>query len=259
MRGGFLHCITYVSHGPRFHPGQSNFPSPVGGHSISYATFPTEIHRLKLLLAYTHSSWFIAYFDCIILNICLLRLLCPHRPKCLQSTMCREPLCPSEVLLLLEMILDHPQLALPNLHRYYALMRQTYYSLFTLAVMLWYPVFAGCCKPLLNIGSSQRYFCRSFFGCLTPYPGSLWSAFSHYFLQSFGLLLLATGSAVYNYPYSNFSTERVFEAVGIRFCSNLQVCSPPWLLALLCLHIKRPVTFTSEQNMSCYLPMHRIC
>src|ERR1039457_2067140 len=32
-------------------------------------------------------------------------------------------------------------------------------------------VLAGCYQPLLPMGSSRRYLCESFLGCLVPYPG----------------------------------------------------------------------------------------
>src|SRR5258708_5077944 len=32
-------------------------------------------------------------------------------------------------------------------------------------------VFAGRSQPLLPTGSSRRYLCESFLGCLIPYPG----------------------------------------------------------------------------------------
>ena len=31
-------------------------------------------------------------------------------------------------------------------------------------------VFAGCCQSLLGDGPSRRYLCKSFLGCLDPYP-----------------------------------------------------------------------------------------
>src|SRR4029450_9034273 len=34
-------------------------------------------------------------------------------------------------------------------------------------------VFAGCYQPLLPMGSSRRYLCESFLGCLVPYHGGI--------------------------------------------------------------------------------------
>ena len=42
---GWVHssAIGHVSPGPPFHPGQSNFSSPVGDHGLSPAGLPTTI------------------------------------------------------------------------------------------------------------------------------------------------------------------------------------------------------------------------
>jgi len=42
-----------------------------------------------------------------------------------------------------------------------------------LALMLAIRVFAGCCRPRLGIDPSRPYLCKSFPGCLAPYPGCL--------------------------------------------------------------------------------------
>jgi len=146
--------------------------------------------------------------------------------------MCREFLCRSKVLPFPGMIQDHSPLALPGVHCYYKLMRQTYFLCSPPLLRFVRPVFAGCHKPLLIIGPSQRYLHRSFQRCLTPYPGSFCGAISHCFPQDIGLLPRNKGSAGCNIPHSNFGTGGVFGAVSILFCSDLFVCSPPWLLAL---------------------------
>ncbi len=90
-----------------------------------------------------------------------------------------------------------------------------------LAFTLDWSVRAGCCKPLLTVSSSQRYLCKSFFRCLTPYPGVLWSAFSHFFLLSIGLPLWAKESALTQLSIQQLQYGPYFGTVGIRFCSNL--------------------------------------
>jgi len=89
-------------------------------------------------------------------------------------------------------------------------------------------VFAGCYQPLLPAGSSRRYLCESFLGCLVPYHGgshrvplpvssSVSSAFPN----------RGVGRLTRFYPRTRFSAERVFEAADISLCSGLRVCSPP--------------------------------
>jgi hypothetical protein len=40
-----------------------------------------------------------------------------------------------------------------------------------LGFTLVHQVLAGCCEPLLEVGPSRRYLCRSFGRCLAPYHG----------------------------------------------------------------------------------------
>src|SRR6516164_11391329 len=42
-------------------------------------------------------------------------------------------------------------------------------------------VFAGCCEPLLHLGTSQRCLRRSFLGCLDPYHGGGQGALTRFF------------------------------------------------------------------------------
>ncbi len=56
-------------------------------------------------------------------------------------------------------------------------------------------VFAGCCKPLLGVGSSRRYLCESFSACLDLYPGGFCGAFARFFPQNNGLRDITTRSA----------------------------------------------------------------
>jgi len=42
---------------------------------------------------------------------------------------------------------------------------------FSFGLSLVQEVFAGCLQPLLPLGSSRRYLCESFLGCLVPYHG----------------------------------------------------------------------------------------
>src|SRR6266852_2692343 len=56
-------------------------------------------------------------------------------------------------------------------HRSYGLIRQSRLALLSFGLSLVQEVFAGCYQPLLPPGSSRRYFCKSFLGCLSPCHG----------------------------------------------------------------------------------------
>jgi hypothetical protein len=55
--------------------------------------------------------------------------------------------------------------------RSYGLIRQSHLALLASAIGLVQEVFAGCYQPLLPTGSSRRYLCESFLGCLVPCDG----------------------------------------------------------------------------------------
>ena len=67
---------------------------------------------------------------------------------------------------------------------------------------------------------------ESFPGCLDLYPGSLWSAFTRFFLQSIGLPLRGSGSALQ--PHS---VQRLQHGYLFRGCSHFFMFRPPGLLA----------------------------
>src|SRR6266581_4727573 len=56
-------------------------------------------------------------------------------------------------------------------HRSYGLIRQSRLALPSFGLSLVQEVFAGCYQPLLPPGSSRRYPCEPFLGCLVPYHG----------------------------------------------------------------------------------------
>ena len=68
---------------------------------------------------------------------------------------------------------------------------------------------------------------ESFTGCLDLYPGSLWSAFTRFFLQSIGLPQRGSRSALSHIPCNDFCTGTNFGAAVISLCSGLQLCLPP--------------------------------
>jgi len=88
-------------------------------------------------------------------------------------------------------------------------------------------VCAGCHQPPLPPGSSRRYLCESFLGCLSPYPGGRLSAFAWFF---FSLHRPSPSFDWVGFPLVSANTifhGSAFEAAAISLCSSLQVCSPP--------------------------------
>ena len=92
--------------------------------------------------------------------------------------------------------------------------------------LVWW-VFAGCRQSLLDGGPSRLYLCKSFLGCLAPYPGVSSGASTRFFPDDFGLPHTMTRSAISQLPCSDFSMALYFAAAGIPLCSGLQVCLPP--------------------------------
>jgi len=90
---------------------------------------------------------------------------------------------------------------------------------------LWSTILAGCCEPLLHLGLSRRYLCKSFLGCLNPYHGGWQSALTRFFPCHIGLPQKSTGSAVPRY-----SAQRLQSGEVLRGCSHLIIFRPPSLL-----------------------------
>ena len=102
----------------------------------------------------------------------------------------REPLCLVHGVTVGQDGVDAPsQLALPDLHRSYRLMRQTK-TLLTTSVL---PSSASLCRllrePLLGNGPSRRYLCDLCIGAWVRTPSRLSSALIRFFLLSIGLSL----------------------------------------------------------------------
>src|SRR5450756_1365062 len=112
-------------------------------------------------------------------------------------------------------------------HRSYGLIRQSRLALLSFGLSLVQEVFAGCYQPLLPSGSSRRYLCKSFLGCLVPYHGGPTEC-EYLFLPPchrpsprevwVGFPLLSANTT---------SRGGVFEAADISLCSGLRVCSSP--------------------------------
>jgi hypothetical protein len=172
--------------------------------------------------------------------------------------MCREFLCLSKVLPCPGTILDHSPLALPSVHHYYELMRQTYYLC---SPQLCRSCALSLCR-LLQAPADIRLFpalSLSIFQWMSdPIPRcSLKCDFS--FLPSKHRPSPAeewVGKLQYSVQQLQYGGS--FRGCRYSLLFRPPLLLPPWLLALYVLH-KRPVTFTSEQNTDRYLTVHRIC
>jgi len=69
-------------------------------------------------------------------------------------------------------------------------------------------VFAGCSQSLLDGGPSRRYLCKSFLGCLAPYPGASSGASARFFPEDFGLPRTMIRSAFSQLPRAATSARR---------------------------------------------------
>jgi hypothetical protein len=132
-------------------------------------------------------------------------------------------------------------------------------SSYLLGSRLVWQVFAGCRQSLLDGGPSRLYLCKSFLGCLAPYPGVSSGASTRFFPDDFGLPHAMTRSAISQLPCSDFSMALYFAAAGIPLCSGLQVCLPPRSLRPIQYCRMAAVAFTSEPRRVRFLPPRRIC
>jgi len=113
-------------------------------------------------------------------------------------------------------------------HRSYGLMRRSPLALLSFGHSLVRKALAGYYQPLLPAGSSRRYLCESFLGCLVPCHGGPTEC-TYLFLPPC-LRPSPTGVWV-GFPLSPANTTlrgAFFEAADISsLCSGLRVCSPP--------------------------------
>ena len=117
-------------------------------------------------------------------------------------------------------------------------------------------------SPLLPAGPSRRYLCESFLRCLGPYPGGTWSAFACFFLHVVGL---PPYPIEVGYLFRHFPSITISDGSQFRDCSHFFMFRPPSSLAsqivptAATFRRRAAEAFTSEQNMLCFLRMHRTC
>jgi hypothetical protein len=109
----------------------------------------------------------------------------------------------------------------------YGLIRQSAWLSYPSAFSLAQGVCAGCYQALLPCGSSRRYLCESFSGCLSPYPGGPPECLRLVLPQSHRP---SPGLDWVGSPLPSANTifhGTIFGAAAISLCSGLRVCSPP--------------------------------
>jgi hypothetical protein len=168
----------------------------------------------------------------------------------------RVPL-PSGVLPPLEWRLAPLRSALPDLHRYYGLMRQ---SILLLPPRSLPPCSDGPCR-LSRIPAGEWTFpslsLLSFHRCLAPYPGCPLGALARFFPSGYGLPRLSSGSALTS------SAQRLPCRSRFRGCRHSVRFRPPCLFAILTAptlaHSRgAAMAFSSELPARCYLQASRI-
>jgi hypothetical protein len=144
----------------------------------------------------------------------------------------------------------------------YGLIRQSAWLSSPSAFRLVQGVCAGCYQALLPRGSSRRYLCESFSGCLSLYPGGPPECSCLVLPQSHRP---SPGMDRVGFPLLSANTifhGTIFGAAAISLCSGLCVCSPPRSFLplqknkILC---RAAEAFTSELSVRRYLRTHRIC
>jgi len=119
-----------------------------------------------------------------------------------------------------------PQQALPCRLRYYRLMRQSVFLPLP-TVSLGNRSSPVAVSPGCNADLPDVYLHDSFPGCLDPYPGGPFSAFTRFFLKGIGLPHIRTGRLYHHTPHSDFRAAPYFGTAVIHFVSSLRFCSPP--------------------------------
>ena len=130
----------------------------------------------------------------------------------------------------------------------------------TFGLGLCFRVFAGCCQPLLGDGPSQRYSPSPSLRAWTPTPAAprVLAPVSSPRASAFPKIRMGRRFAT---SAKRLLDRTTFGAAVIRLSSGPQVCLPPRSLPPLrgIAPGRAAVAFTSEQNTTRYLVVHRIC
>ena len=169
LRGGFTIPPWPRFPRPPYNPGRPVFPGPVRNLGLSSVGLPS-LARFKRWFAYAPTS-VVCPQPRSTSYVGLSPALCPATALTDETAKCPESLCPMSVLPRSGRRVPSPRRTLLLRLRSYGLMRQSRLALPYFSLSLVRGVFAGCYQPLLPPGSSRRYLCESFLGCLVPYHG----------------------------------------------------------------------------------------
>ena len=149
----------------------------------------------------------------------------PDASSLIETTKCPEPLCPSQALPV-QVELSVPSEGATPLSSLLRTHAPDPPSSHLLGSRLVWQVFAGCRQSLLDGGPSRLYLCKSFLGCLAPYPGVSPGASARFFPENFGLPHVMIGSA-----FSQLPVQRLPHGLLSRGCRHSFMFRPPSLLA----------------------------
>ena len=111
-------------------------------------------------------------------------------------------------------------------HRSYRLIRRSRSTLLSFGLSLVRGVSAGCYQPLLPAGTSRRYLCESFPGCLGPCHGGFAECTCLFLPPRHRPSPVHYRGRLPAFPRQNdFMTDLFFGTAAIPLCSGPQVCS----------------------------------
>jgi hypothetical protein len=144
------------------------------------------------------------------------------------TTKCPESLCRMSALPPSGRRGSSPARTLLPGHRSYRLIRRSRSTLLSFGLSLVRGVSAGCYQPLLPAGTSRRYLCESFPGCLGPCHGGSAECTCLFLPPRHRPSPVHYRGRLPAFPRRNdFTTDLFFGTAAIPLCSGPQVCSPP--------------------------------
>src|SRR5580700_7731938 len=143
-----------------------------------------------------------------------------------RTTKCPESLCRMSALPPSGRRGSSPARTLLPGHRSYRLIRRSRSTLLSFGLSLVRGVSAGCYQPLLPAGTSRRYLCESFPGCLGPCHGGFAECTCLFLPPCHRPSPVHYRGRLPAFPRQNdFTTDLFFGTAAIPLCSGPQVCS----------------------------------
>ncbi len=206
--------MGHVSPSPRFHPGRSDFPSPVGDPSISLRCLPWWAEAQALAHVHPALTRFTPQLDNLEATG-LLGVNAPFRRLATARSMPRAPLPHRRVtpVRTASCAVSKSVTSSSSLIRAHASDQDPPTG--SSSPRRW--VLAGCCQPLLRDGPSRRYLCIPCVGAWTHAPGCHLCARARSFQRCNGHRPRCEELGPSNDPRKAASTGRpIFEAAVIH-------------------------------------------